>query len=783
MASDPWPWERIDPDKDVDPLPQPFRSINEILEESILQEVNDHIDVLESRQKSPQYESGLPSFAPTSQITVPGRVTCVCLESPGTSRFAVGTSSSELVLIDSYKDAMIAAEKRAFSTNEELHCIAMCSDGILEAPRVIPRPAADGGRQSTVGSEQEPAPPPILPKKAVKLMAAGRETPRIHIYDVQKGVYGIQLKASCAVHVPVPEATEGEDAPPPPPVEQLRAKGVNNFNWVVALLPNRTIHAYRTPLTETLDNSKEGVASEVIREEDEEGDGEGGGGGADEFDGAHITHIKTPTYVFSLPEMASLRGMPEPSVAEITLSLLGPRPEGLSVKKAYQAPTYAFLSSAVSEGIVAYSMRAPEAPRARPGLTVDELLKEAAPGFEVTDPEESKTLKPLRHWALSGRATAVAASAGGRIFAAGTEHGAIALISTGAGPALTATLPGHYGVVKAVGFHKADVLVSVGADGWIHHYCMKTNSLLYRQMMSAAPGNPCSCAACRSLQTLAPPAPPAGEAVAVSRSRPMALSLDVLGDMRLVDLRSGKKLAKVVCKAEDPEGPMSPRAQGAPGLSDGEHLQLIAVAGSFCVLREAGQATSGGLPAEQSEEREQASQEELEGDKPPSRQASAEDEEGCAVLYFFDEAKAPAGSMGPEPGSLALVGAHEDAQAGDAESTQGGAESVATAKAASHIVELTAENLRRIGKMGATGASAMQATSLTSMADAPTAMAGAKISAVVQAGGGRAHRVPEGWQTAVKKYLGSACADRQMRMGQVQRHLRQLRKEIEQGGA
>merc|ERR1711871_877712 len=119
-------------------------------------------------------------------------------------------------------------------------------------------------------------------------------------------------------------------------------------------------------------------------------------------------------------------------------------------------------------------------------------------------------------------------------------------------------LPGHYGAVTGMSFHGAKVLITVGKDSWIHHYFVESESLAFRCLLSP------------------PPDPPPAINVVAAPTTPAGLAMDDKGNLRLMDLRLGRKLAKVVCT----EAEMG--AQEA--VHDQRPERIIASSAGFCVL-------------------------------------------------------------------------------------------------------------------------------------------------------------------------------------------------------
>ncbi|CAK0892101.1 unnamed protein product [Prorocentrum cordatum] len=185
-----------------------------------------------------------------------------------------------------------------------------------------------------------------------------------------------------------------------------------------------------------------------------------------------------------------------------------------------------------------------------------------------------------------------------------------------AGPALGTMLSGHYASVASMAFHRREVLVTVGADSWVHHYCMHSDTCLFRFLCSP------------------PPTPPPATAVVASQALPLAVSLDAAGGLKLLDVRRGHKIAQLL-SVDGAEG--DPAAW--PCVA--QPRQVFCSSAGFLALCEPS------LPpdAEAAAEAEAAR-----GDE------AAKGEEKCA-LAFFDQSSLLKGLF---PGLAARVGAESD---------------------------------------------------------------------------------------------------------------------------
>eukprot|EP00435_Cladocopium_sp_Y103_P031481 s784_g8.t1 len=403
-------WEKVNPDNAVDPLPLPFSIIDEVIEE-ILEAVGDEVDLIEKKKRCPEYEFALPEARASSFVQVPGRIACAYVEPRGTARMALGTSEGEALLVDTRKGEVVA-HAHPFPELEPVTCVSICSESAYQD--VFAGPGID---------------PPALPAPQMKLFAGGVTTPKILVYDIQKESFGVVLKPACAIHLPKPEAEETER----PVIEQLHTRGVIGGVWVVALLPDKTVRVFLTPLGEPdLDEEANVVLDTPIAEgdeDDEEGEDEDGGP-AEEF--ANALQVNTAMYSFSLTQLAPMRHLPMPELDTITLTVFSPRPRdgayGVGVS-AGQVPTLCFSSSVESNAILAHFIPSPAPLVAPTGLELDELLmKEIPPHGLLPDPENTKQLQPRRRWSMPAKTSAVAVAPNGGIFAVGGCQGSLAVI-------------------------------------------------------------------------------------------------------------------------------------------------------------------------------------------------------------------------------------------------------------------------------------------------------------------------------------------------------------------
>lgn len=778
-------WEKVNPANSVDFLPQPYRSINKILED-ILQDVGVQIGEIEAKRRSEEYEHALRQVNGTGFVAVSGRITAAYTEPHGTPRIVLGTSSGEVLLIDTGKEAVVA-QKNAFDESEAVHCVVLCSDGAY-----APRPWR-------LGQVEQP-----LPKPCMKLLVAGTTTPRILVFNVCKETYGMSLKPACAIHAPrPPDAGEAGGAPI---VQQLHARGTYDGIWVLALMCNRSIRLFLCPLGAPVERAAAGgeaVLDKPIMEDEEEDEDRVQSG----EDFAGVLQVSTPTYAFALQSLAPLQGLPEPGLDRVYLTVFAAKVETRSIADGTSArlvPLICMASSPDSNVVVGYSVPAPTPLVAPAGLDLDGLLRQAMPPMgELREPKESLALRPRRRWELPAETTSVAASPSGGVFAVGGAKGMLVLIDTAAGLSLRTMLPGHYAAVTGLAFHRCQTLVSVGADSWVHHYSMQDNSLLARYM--CAP----------------PPKPPPAQGVTASQQLALAVSLDANGGLRLLDLRRGQKIARPVCyevHPPDPEpvGELPSAAPVAAGtvpaviteveerpLVEERPRRVLASSTGFCMVCEArleelkAAAGSAALADVAGPEGYGDTEEAEEIDRSwlvmfdyakvlKALYPGIKAERGLALAEAFNAIppdKPPKELAPPAPPEVEVDTSLRQPLGGGPKTMTFGGRAKAKAKAANvtaQVFELTAENLRKITKASPQVMPAKGSVMLSS--------AGALRSMMteedpVAANGGKEskrspHEASENWQVSVRRYLRSGLADREARQRRIQNRLDQIRKDL-----
>jgi len=530
------PPANANPDNAADRLPQPYRFVAKVLDE-VLERIGEQIDGIEKKRRSEEYEFTLVPVSAISSQNIVGKVTCMHSAARGFNKIVVGTNQGQVVLMDC-KDRRIAAQKYPFGEEAITH---------------VSISTGTSYRFHATSDSQETG-----LKPCPKLAVAGALTSSVLVYDISKESYGTALKPLCTVKVPVQEVDTESDRAPPSPVTQMTALGTIGGLWVIVLQPDRHYRIYLCPSgpPETRGQAQESTLLDKTIHEDEES----GGQPAQETEFENVEVIQTPLYQFELPGMAPLPGLPEPPIEGILSSAFtirpskrGPLPQPI--------PAVFLVGSTESNTFYHYSLQLPNPPKAV-AEDIDLLLKEQEPALgTLKQPEEgeTKTLLAQRRWMLPAKTTVIAQSQNGAVFAVGGVDGSIAFFNTASGPSLKTMLQGHYGAVSAMSFHGAKVLITVGRDSWIHHYSVESQTLSFRCLLSP------------------PPEPPAAIRVVAAPTTPVALALDEKGNLRLMDLRIGRKLAKLTCADAD---------AAADGSQDQELIpdRILASACGFCVL-------------------------------------------------------------------------------------------------------------------------------------------------------------------------------------------------------
>lgn len=546
------------PDNAADRLPQPYRFVAKVLDD-VWDRVGEQIDGIERKRRSEEYEFTLLQVPALPPQNIVGKVTCMNSAARGFNKIALGTNQGQAILLDC-KDRRVSAQKYPFG-EEPIHHVAIST--------------GTSYRFHATSDNQE-----IGLRPWPKLAVSGTKTPSVLVYNITKETYGTALQPLCSVKVPAMEVDEESETKPPPPVTQMTALGCIGGLWIIVLQPDKSYRMYLCPTgpPETRGQEKESTLLDKTIHEDEVDASHA----APENEFEQVEVIQTPLYKLELPGMAPLPGLPEPPIEGIISSAFNVRPSKRGLMPQPIAAPF-LIASTESNIVYHYLIQPPDPPKAI-STDIDALLKEQEPPLgTMKQPEEgeTKTLVAERRWMLPAKTTVIAESQNGGVFAVGGVDGSIAFFNTAAGPSLKAMLQGHYGAVSAMSFHAASVLITVGRDSWIHHYSVQTQTLLFRCLLSPPPEIPQG-----SPPGTPAPAPPAAIKVVAAPTTPAALCLDEKGNLRLMDLRFGRKLAKLTT-SDNADG------QQPDGNQENELVpdRIIASASGFCVLC----SKSGGL--------------------------------------------------------------------------------------------------------------------------------------------------------------------------------------------
>lgn len=738
------------PDFGLDELPEPYGFVADLFEDEVLQRVDDRIvaHVVESGEGSrADQREQLRRAAYNAQLHIEGRIVCGCMEAKGAWILAVATSHAKVVLIDTAMHQVIAQE--TFDVGETVRSVVLSSD-----------------------ATRQPAPARWFPQLLVALSLV----PQIVVYDLHRHAYDTVLQKRCIVCLDGRAAggAGAERSDPGLAAEQVSAVGTHGAKWVIVLLANRTIRCYLCPTSDVAEQGERGEnKSQIpIYEESDEGEEEEGGEEEEEAETADrarardaaILRIRTPCYTLALPSFVPMCGLPEPDVTSLSLSVLLPMPlvKGRAVP---QVPTFCFVHSSESTRLIAYTIPA-----------------QTQTFSDMPTPEDPTPLHPRRHWTMPSKISASAASIHGGVFAVGTVRGAVALATVCAGPSLHTTLPGHYGRVTALAFFEDDMLISAGEDGWVQLYDVRTNTVLTR--INTPPvlmvGGP------------APPTPPVVK-VAVSQDLPLAYTLNAEGDLQLIDMLRGQKIARLSCMPA-----VELAASGA--TSAGESPQVprcfFASTSGLCVVCEtpaAGDETTGVEGADDETQEEvppfgEGSECEAEAwndvkvdskiiifDQVASLGVAYQALADCDTVFqkklFFTatqqelETKRPTGSIESDAIAMTKAKARRPSDAGSSMLVDRSKSPKAAAQPA-NVARLSKANLRKV--LGGP----------RDPLDVANTGKGAEVLATAALGQQRAHAVPESWIAAAKRQLRTEAEGAAIRQLRCQRSLDQLRTSI-----
>lgn len=411
---------------------------------------------------------------------------------------------------------------------------------------------------------------------------------------------------------------------------------------------------------------------------------------------------------------------------------------------------------------------------------------------------------------MPAKTSAVAVAPNGGIFAVGGCQGSLALVNTAGGPSLRTMLPGHYGAINALTFHRDKILVSVGADCFVHQYCMQTDTLLARHLSSP------------------PPEPVVVLGASACQAMSLAMTLDSEGSLRLWDIKRGGKIARMTCESS----PEEPKATEPAENEDGEGTTpkpvikleqdetpklLLATASSFCAICMSMGAEDPPDPGPDPENPDvdgaEASPDGEEGDPGAQQDRS--------WLVFFDQVSVlkklfptlapkgdltkafealskeelsklqPQGELSTMEKAVALSKKKppEDPNRSALQTAKTKDRTRLTSRGRSGkldtsnimIAKLTAENLR---KFAAAQAAQQEATGGAKKASSFGSGGFARSATLKTADRQKAdeaitpHGVPRNWQVSVRKQLRKGLSGKDTRQARIQKRLDQLKKEV-----
>lgn len=114
-------WEFCDPDARVDLLPQPFRFIDEIIEDTLMRAVNKKIEEIDELKTNPSYEGHVPRTQPSGAYEMDG-ITCISQEEHPQGYVMAGDQQGIVYLLDVSNKARLAR----FDTKEKKPVTQIC---------------------------------------------------------------------------------------------------------------------------------------------------------------------------------------------------------------------------------------------------------------------------------------------------------------------------------------------------------------------------------------------------------------------------------------------------------------------------------------------------------------------------------------------------------------------------------------------------------------------------------------------------------------------------------
>mmetsp|Transcript_57707 Transcript_57707/g.133270 ORF Transcript_57707/g.133270 Transcript_57707/m.133270 type:complete len:634 (+) Transcript_57707:535-2436(+) len=365
---------------------------------------------------------------------------------------------------------------------------------------------------------------------------------------IAAGMEAVGLSPHCRVLVENASAeTEGGN------ILGATLTGTVGMQFLSVLLRSGVVHVFAIPIPAP-DPTKEELAKSgvsAIAEEDEDEDGEGvprpNEPETSSWDEA--IEVTVPLYVLPSRDWVNVQDTVMKAIA-----VHGTRDPSVSV----------FMYNTGYTTLIQSVLSVPKPPPLPDDATIEQIIGlETGELGSVTQPTESTTLGLAGQWPLPSRVTASAASWNGHSFAAGTEDGTLVLFSTPLS-SVRRCCSGHYAEVKAISFHKNLYVCSVGVDGFLHVYAADTGNLMFRTLNCPPRPGP----------------PPCCSDVIACESIPAALVRDDAHNVRLYDLRLGKKIAIVKCEPpnkDDPHGQYS----DMPPL---DPVSIVTADGAICML-------------------------------------------------------------------------------------------------------------------------------------------------------------------------------------------------------
>jgi len=530
-------WDRVNPDTYVDRLPQPFRMCRKILEE-VLAGVDDAIFHLEELRKDRAYEHNLASTKPTGCLPLMQTVNVLAVANHGrgTRKVVAGTAQGRVVLVNTADSASLDDVRPFPEGDEEVVILEACSTAEYEKHPWSPK-----------GSATKPPP---------SVMVVGSKRQEVYIYAIRRknkttiaaGMEAVGLSTHCRVLVEnAPADTEGGN------ILAATLTGTVGVQFLSVLLRSGVVHVFAIPLPAP-DPTKEELAKSgvsAIAEEDEDEDGEGvpRANEPETSSWDEAVEVTVPLYVLPSRDWVNVQDTVMKAIA-----VHGTKDPSVSV----------FMYNTGYTTLIQSVLNVPKPPPLPDDASIEQIIGLETPELgSVSQPAESTTLGLAGQWPLPSRVTASAASWNGHSFAAGTEDGTLVLFSTPLS-SVRRCCSGHYAEVKAISFHKNLYVCSVGVDGFMHVYACDTGNLTFRTLnCPPRPGPPPHCldvVACESI--------------------PAALVRDDAHNVRLYDLRLGKKIAIVKCEPpnkDDPHGQYS----DMPPL---DPVSIVTADGAICML-------------------------------------------------------------------------------------------------------------------------------------------------------------------------------------------------------